>query len=158
MTLLRMLAFYPSIQPIREFNSKKKIKSEVDVVKKVQSLESKESSIDENKTTVFDGDWKKLVNNLKIGLAKSLAQECSLLNYEDHIFNLILNEKFQHFNQDSYIDKLAETLSDYFNKKTKVNITLGKDPITPSKQKKIKSSELMKTTESAITTSWKHSV
>ena len=150
MTLLRMLAFYPSIQPIREFNSKKKIKSEVDVVKKVQSLEGKESSINENKTTVFDGDWKRLVNNLKIGLAKSLAQECSLLNYEDHIFNLILNEKFQHLNQDSYIDKLAETLSNYFNEKTKVNITLGKDPITPSKQKKIKSSELMKTTESAI--------
>jgi len=150
MTLLRMLAFYPSIQPIREFNSKKKIKSEVDVVKKVQSLEGKESSINENKTTVFDGDWKRLVNNLKIGLAKSLAQECSLLNYEDHIFNLILNEKFQHLNQDSHIDKLAETLSNYFNEKTKVNITLGKDPITPSKQKKIKSSELMKTTESAI--------
>ena len=112
-------------------NSKKKIKSEVDVVKKVQSLEGKESSINENKTTVFDGDWKRLVNNLKIGLAKSLAQECSLLNYEDHIFNLILNEKFQHLNQDSYIDKLAETLSNYFNKKTKVNITLGKETINP---------------------------
>ena len=98
----------------------------------------------------FDGDWEKLVNNLKIGLAKSLAQECSLINFENLIFNLTLNVKFEHLNQDNYIEKLEDVLSDYFSKKIKVAILIGNDPKTPSKQKKIESSELKKTTESAI--------
>jgi len=41
-------------------------------------------------------------------------------------------------------------LINYFNKKIKVNISLGSDPKTPSMQKKIESAELKKTTESAI--------
>jgi len=148
MTLLRMLAFYPSIQPIKEFNSKKKIETEVNIIENVQNIEGSENS--KNKITLFDGDWKKLVNNLKVGIVKSLAQECSLLNYEDYIFNLILNEKFQHLGQNRYIDKLENEISNYLNKKIKVNISLGSDPETPSMEKKIGISELMKTTESAI--------
>ena len=41
-------------------------------------------------------------------------------------------------------------LTNYFNKKIKVNISLGNDLKTPSSQKKIESDGLMKTTESAI--------
>ena len=87
---------------------------------------------------------------LKIGLAKSLAQECSLISYEDYVFNLILNKKFHHLTQNDYIEKLEEVLINYFNRKIKVNISLGSDPKTPSMQKKIESAELKKTTESAI--------
>ena len=66
------------------------------------------------------------------------------------VFNLILNKKFQHLTQNGYIEKLEEVLINYFNKKIKVNISLGSDPKTPSMQKKIESAELKKTTESAI--------
>ena len=150
MTLLRMLAFYPSTQTNIESHSKKKIETEGVLGQKTQNLESKDISKIINKDLVFDGDWEKLVNNLKIGLAKSLAQECSLINFENLIFNLTLNVKFEHLNQDNYIEKLEDVLSDYFSKKIKVAILIGNDPKTPSKQKKIESSELKKTTESAI--------
>ena len=150
MTLLRMLAFYPSIQPTNEFNSKKKIESEVVVMKKKLNLQDKQSSADSNEDNIFDGDWVKLVDNLRIGLAKSLAQECSLVSYEDCVFNLVLNTKFQHLTQNGYIEKLEEVLINYFNRKIKVNISLGSDLKTPSMQKKLESAELKKTTESAI--------
>jgi len=150
MTLLRMLAFYPSTQPNKEVSSKKKIEIGGDLEQQVRTLESKEISKNVDERIVSNEDWRKLVNNLKIGLAKSLAQECSLLNYDNHIFSLILNEKFQHLNKDGYIEKLGDALSNYFNKKIKVNISLGNNLTTPSKQKKIENSELMQATESAI--------
>jgi len=106
--------------------------------------------LDKNKTKIFDGNWIKLVDGLKIGLAKSLAQECSLVSYEGYVFNLMLNKKFQHLAKNSYIEKLEEMLINFFNRKIKVNISLGSDPKTPSMQKKIESTELKKTTESAI--------
>ena len=150
MTLLRMLAFYPSIQPVTEFNTKKKIEPEVSVDKKVLSFKDKESPEINNGDVSFDGDWDKLVSGLSVGIAKSLAQESALISYEDNNFNLSLNEKFSHLNKNNYVEKLEEVLINYFNKKIKVNISLGNDLKTPSSQKKIKSDELMKTTESAI--------
>ncbi|MDA9642469.1 DNA polymerase III subunit gamma/tau [Nitrosomonadales bacterium] len=144
MTLLRMLAFYPSSQPVASFSAKKKIDPEVNVVKKENSLDA--DSIDHS----FNGNWEKLVSSLKIGIAKSLAQECALVSYQNNNFNLSLNENFSHLNQNNYVDKLEEVLTNYFNKKIKVNISLGNDLKTPSSQKKIESDGLMKTTESAI--------
>ena len=150
MTLLRMLAFYPSTKPNDEFSSKKKIEPAANIIKKKLSEEGKKSSLSIGEPKVFDGDWRKLVSSLKVGLAKSLAQECSLVNYEGFVFNLILNENFQHLSQSGYIEKLEEVLINYFNKKIKVNISLGSDINTPSMQKKIEIAELKKTTESAM--------
>ena len=147
MTLLRMLAFFPSYQRINEANSKKKIELKPDVIRK---KEDEKVFIDDNKIKKFDGDWRKLVSNLKIGLAKSLAQECSLASYDASAFNLVLNENFQHLAQNGYIEKLEEALINYFNKKVKINISIGSNLKTPSMQKKIESAELKKTTESAI--------
>jgi DNA polymerase-3 subunit gamma/tau len=119
-------------------------------MKKKLNLQDKQSSADSNEDNIFDGDWIKLVDNLRVGLAKSLAQECSLVSYEDCVFNLVLNTKFQHLTQNGYIEKLEEVLINYFNRKIKVNISLGSDLKTPSMQKKLESAELKKTTESAI--------
>ena len=150
MTLLRMLAFYPSVQSNIEFNSKKKTEHEVSTIKKVLKIKDEISSEGNYEDEIFDGDWEKLVSGLKIGIAKSLAQESALISYKENTFNLSLNNKFSHLNQDNYVDKLEEVLMSYFNKKIKVNISLGNDLKTPSSQKKLKSDELMKTTESAI--------
>ena len=98
----------------------------------------------------FNGDWGGLVGSLKIGLAKSLAQECSLLNHEGQTFKLILNKKFQHLNQESYISTLEEALTNHFKSKIAVKISLGGDLQTPSLQKKLKIEQTMKDTESAI--------
>ena len=150
MTLLRMLAFYPSIQPVTQLSSKKKIEPQINIINEMVDSNNGESSIGNNEERSFDGDWEKLVSGLKIGIAKSLAQESALISYQNNTFNLSLNEKFSHLNQNNYVEKLKEVLINYFNKKINVNISLGNELKTPSSQKKIKSDELMKTTESAI--------
>ena len=150
MTLLRMLAFYPSTQSVAEVKPKKKIEPEVGELKKVLNLKNEESPEKNNETIFFDGNWEKLVSSLKIGIAKSLAQESTLISYKNNIFNLALNEDFKHFNQNNYIEKLEEALINHLNKKIKVNIELGNDLKTPSSLKKIESDKLMKTTKSAI--------
>ena len=149
MTLLRMLAFCPSTNKIVIPNSKKKIEPKVEV-KKEQKLNTEEMSQVTKEKRFFDGDWGGVVSSLKIGLAKSLAQECSLLNHEGQTFKLILNKKFQHLNQESYISTLEEALTNHFKSKIAVKISLGGDVQTPSLQKKLKIEQTMKDTESAI--------
>ena len=146
MTLLRMLAFYPSTQTNDELKPKKKIELQTDQI----NNKNESKSFVKDKKKQFDGDWIKLVSNLKIGLAKSLAQECSLKSYENDIFNLTLNQDFQHLAENGYIKKLEEELINYFNKKIKINITIGNNLKTPSAQKKLENTKLMEKTESAI--------
>ena len=67
---------------------KKKIEPKVEVKKK-QKLNTEEMSQVTKEKKFFNGDWGGLVGSLKIGLAKSLAQECSLLNLEGQTFELI---------------------------------------------------------------------
>ena len=148
MTLLRILAFYPSMKPVIKSEPKKKIELNIDSVQKAE-LPINEEPIKE-KIEEFDGNWRKLVSDLDIGIAKSLAQECSLLNYEDKVFNLILNNEFEHLNKDNYINGLKEALMNFFSKKIEINIRLGNAPKTPSMENKLENAELMKATESAM--------
>ncbi|MDG2253212.1 MAG: DNA polymerase III subunit gamma/tau [Methylophilaceae bacterium] len=159
MTLLRMLAFYPSLN-IDLINNKNKdetlikVKKEKLIPKRMDNAEKKISITELDKKldpqTEFNGDWRTLVEQLKLGLAKSLAQECELMNYHDNTFNLSLNEKYKHLNQKAYVDKLQEELINHFNKKINLEINLGDASNSPSSAKKIEKAELLKTTESAI--------
>jgi len=159
MTLLRMLAFYPTVN-VNLLNSINKSDTliqdpkdnlisnkaaEEEKQKSTQKLTEKLTAPDE-----FNGDWRALVEQLKLGLAKSLAQECELINYHDNKFNLSLSEKYKHLNQKPYVDKLQEELINYFNKKISLEINLGNASNSPSSVKKIEKAELLKTTESAI--------
>jgi DNA polymerase-3 subunit gamma/tau len=124
------------------------ISSKIDEAEKQKSVpkSSEKLTVPEE----FNGDWKTLVEQLKLGLAKSLAQECELINYHDNTFNLSLSEKYKHLNHKTYVDKLQEELINHFNKKISLEINLGDASNSPSSAKKIEKSELLKTTESAI--------
>ncbi len=126
--------------------TKKKIEPQT---KQLNTKKETESLVNTDKK-IFDGNWIKLVSNLKVGLAKSLAQECALKNYENDIFNLTLNDNFKHLAQHGYIEKLEEELINHFNKKIKIKITIGSNLKTPSAQKKMANTQLMEKTESAI--------
>lgn len=163
MTLLRMLAFYPTLnvnllnntneienknKPLTETPKDDSITSTVDLSVQKESI----PKIHEEEKVLrdFTGDWRKLVEQLKLGLAKSLAQECELINYHDNTFNLSLSEKNKHLNQKTYVDKLQEELINHFNKKINLEIKLGNASNSPLSEKKVEKAELLKTTESAI--------
>ena len=159
MTLLRMLAFYPTLNVSLLKNitrsdlptqapTKNIIPNKIDRLEKQKitpnSAEKLTESVD------FNGDWKTLVEQLKLGLAKSLAQECELINYHENTFNLSLSEKNKHLNQKTYVDKLQEELINHFNKKISLEINLGDASNSPSSVKKTEKARLLKDTESAI--------
>ena len=163
MTLLRMLAFYPTLN-VNLLNNTNEIEIENksliatpkdDLITSTEDLSVQQESIpkihEEAKVlSDFTGDWRKLVEQLKLGLAKSLAQECELINYHDNTFNLSLSEKNKHLNQKTYVDKLQEELINHFNKKINLEIRLGSASNSPLSEKKVEKAELLKTTESAI--------
>ena len=150
-TLLRMLAFFPTLQT-------EKLESKL-VGKKIaspnQSLEEKKSSQIEVKNEVketleFDGNWHNLVNNLKLGIANALAQECEFKAYQNYIFELTLDSNKGHLMQDNYVEKLEESLINHFNKKIKVKIFVDEVKTTPAIKTSEEKSKLLKETESAM--------
>ena len=168
MTLLRMLAFYPtsnlaipSKDNIKKSDDKPQekksqpieplpIKSENKEVKnKSTNIELPEAK-QENNNISFDGDWSTLVNQLKNGVAKSLAQECQFIELQDSTFHLSIDESKAHLSRSHYSEKLEEVLINHFNKKIKVIITMDKISTSPALEKRAQKAELIENVESAI--------
>ena len=150
-TLLRMLAFFPSLQT-------EKLESKL-VEKRAtppnQPIEEKKSSQIEVKKEVketleFDGNWHNLVKNLKLGIANALAQECEFKAFKNYIFELALDSNKSHLMQGNYVEKLEESLINYFNKKIKVKILVDEVKTTPAIKTSEEKSKLLKETESAM--------
>ena len=168
MTLLRMLAFYPTsnlgipsqenIKKNDEKYDEKKSQSNEPVPLKSENEEIKNKSTNielteakqENNNITFDGDWSALVNQLKNGVAKSLAQECQFIELQDNTFHLSIDESKTHLSRGHYSEKLEEVLINYFNKKIKVIITVDKISTSPALEKRAQKAELIENIESAI--------
>ena len=150
-TLLRMLAFFPSLQTEKlESNL-----SEKRATPQIQPIEEKKSSQIEVKKEVeenleFDGNWHNLVKNLKLGIANALAQECEFKAYQNYIFELTLDSNKSHLMQGNYVEKLEESLINHFNKKIKVKILVDEVKETPAIKTSEEKSKLLKETESAM--------
>ena len=150
-TLLRMLAFFPSLQT-------EKLESklvEKNTTTPNQPIEEKKSSQIEVKKEVkenleFDGNWHNLVKNLKLGIANALAQECEFKAYQNYIFELTLDSNKSHLMQGNYVEKLEESLINHFNKKIKVKILVDEVKTTPAIKTSEEKSKLLKETESAM--------
>ena len=168
MTLLRMLAFYPTsnlgipsqenIKKNDEKSHEKKSQSNEPLPLKSENEEIKNKSTNielteakqENNNITFDGDWSALVNQLKNGVAKSLAQECQFIELQDNTFHLSIDESKTHLSRGHYSEKLEEVLINHFNKKIKVIITVDKISTSPALEKRAQKAELMENIESAI--------
>jgi len=149
-TLLRMLAFFPTMQSEKlesKLPEKKIESSDVTLEKKNSQIEIKN---DHTKGREFDGHWHELVKKLKLGIANVLAQECEFKAYRNYIFELTLDSNKSHLMQEHYIDKLEESLINHFNKKVKVKILVDEVTTTPAIKSSEEKSKLLKETESAM--------
>jgi DNA polymerase-3 subunit gamma/tau len=168
MTLLRMLAFYPTsnlgISPkenIKQNDDKpdekksqthelRQIKSDNEVIKNNPAPTDLREAKQDNNNIIFDGDWTALVGQLKNGVAKSLAQECQFIEFQNSTFYLSIDESKAHLSRSNYSEKLEEVLINHFNKKIKVIISMDKITTSPALEKKAQKAELMENVESAI--------
>ncbi len=82
----------------------------------------------------FDGNWRGLVDQLKLGLARALAQECELARYDqDHIF-LTVTEANKHLLNQNYQEKLRGAIQLYFGRKMQLSFDIGGSGNTPAQQ------------------------
>jgi DNA polymerase III subunit gamma/tau len=113
------------------------------------------SGADDSPSTSFDGNWRKLVEqNLKLGLARALAQNCELLSFDEHSLNLRVASAQKHLVSASYQDKLSSAINEYFGRKIRLNIEVASDAqaeiVTPAKQNASEKAVIQSGAEAAI--------
>ena len=168
MTLLRMLSFIPQDSvtsktsvPLRKDIATQAIKLEPVIKPSETSLDSSEdkkkievldeATDDEPKVThSFDGNWRGLVDQLKLGLVKALAQQSELVSFKGNEMILSIADEHKHLLNETYQKKLESSLSEYFNQRIKLVILQKGANNSPLKQKQEERSTLMKDTEHAI--------
>jgi DNA polymerase III subunit gamma/tau len=114
-----------------------------------------EAETDEAQPTTFNGDWRGLVEqNLKLGLARALAQNCEMVSFDDNSINLRVAESNKHLVSASYQEKLSSAINLYFGKKIKLNVDINgeanADIITPAKQTAVEKATIQSSAEAAI--------
>ena len=168
MTLLRMLSFIPQDSvtsktsvPLRKDIAMQAIKLDPVIKPSEISLDTSEdkkkigvldeATDDEPKVTrSFDGNWRGLVDQLKLGLVKALAQQSELVSFKDNEMILSIADEHKHLLNETYQKKLEVSLSEYFNQRIKLVILQKGANNSPLKQKQEERSTLMKDTEHAI--------
>ncbi len=158
MTLLRMLAFAPSegektSKPMPQASAKQIVQDAAQTLspavtpvaqvtetpktaEKVVTNDALKANIHApSSPAIFDGNWRNLVeNNLKLGLARALAQNCELMSHDGNSFNLRVSQHQKHLVSASYQDKLSSAINEYFGKKIRLNFEIDAEANTPAKQ------------------------
>jgi DNA polymerase-3 subunit gamma/tau len=168
MTLLRMLSFVPqdtipsrSILPINKeistsaemsdmisnsdgvFSNAPELKKKIEVINNIENENIKN-------ILPFNGNWRDLVDQLKLGLVKALAQQSELISFKDNEIILSIADEHKHLLNETYQKKLELTLSEYFNQRIKLVILQKDANNSPLKQKQDERSVLLKETQEAI--------
>lgn len=99
----------------------------------------------------FNGDWRNLVeNNLKLGLARALAQNCEMISYDDESISLRVAESQKHLASPNYQEKLSAAINAHFGKKIKLIFEIGHEANTPAKQMAVEKATIQSNAEQAI--------
>jgi DNA polymerase III subunit gamma/tau len=98
----------------------------------------------------FDGHWRGLVDQLKLGLARALAQHCELLSHDEHSITLSVAEHNKHLLEASYQDKLRNAIEQHFARKMQLKFEIGGSGNTPAEQMQQEKSALQSQAVEAI--------
>ncbi|MDO9281826.1 MAG: DNA polymerase III subunit gamma/tau [Methylotenera sp.] len=180
MSLLRMLAFTPSdggpsVSPKKTEQSNKLTRPEPAIslakpvaapfVAKPPPAETLSQQTNVNSPTAspqtssettttpagsFNGNWRNLVDELKLGLARELAKHCELIAYDEHSISLSVPEAQKHLLSPNYQEKLGSAITQYFDKKIKLQFSIGGTGNTPAKQISQEKAVAQASAESAI--------
>jgi DNA polymerase-3 subunit gamma/tau len=93
-----------------------------------------ETSTYSDSGSTFNGNWRGLVDELKLGLARELAKHCELVTFDEHSISLSVPEAQKHLLSPNYQEKLGSAITQYFDKKIKLQFSIGGTGNTPAKQ------------------------
>ena len=104
-------------------------------VETIQPTDSNELSADDTRNNLqFDGDWRRLVDQLKLGLARALAQNCELAHFDESSIALTVPESQKHLLDASYQEKLRTAIQTHFGRKIQLKFDIGGTGNTPAVQ------------------------
>ena len=173
MTILRMLSFAPQdtilaknltsvkTEPVRNANKIETIAKSNDgsseafeIKKKIEVTHETDEDISDQdipkEVVPFNGNWRELVDQLKLGLVKALAQQSELVSFKNNEIILSIADEHKHLLNETYQKKLELSLSEHFAQRIKLVILQKGANNSPLKQKQEERSTLMKDTENAI--------
>ena len=173
MTLLRMLSFAPqdaviaknpaiakndvahSATKMESAAISKDVSSETfEIKKKIEVIHEIDEDISDKEISKeavpFNGNWRELVDQLKLGLVKALAQQSELVSFKNNEIILSIADEHKHLLNEAYQKKLELSLSEHFSQSIKLVILQKGANNSPLKQKQEERSTLMKDTENAI--------
>lgn len=161
MSLLRMLAFTPN-----DSGTYRNTSSEQNTIKTspvTRSAALAEQHIEANKTSkvlvqnddetaskTFNGDWRSLLDHLKLGLARNLALNSALLSFDENTMRFAIQDKDKGLLSPMYQDKLASALQQHFGRKIRLEFTVEGSVDTPAKQVAQEKAFAQSNAESAI--------
>ena len=173
MTILRMLSFAPQdtilaknltsvkTEPVHNANKIETIAKSNDgsseafeIKKKIEVTHETDEDISDQdipkELVPFNGNWRELVDQLKLGLVKALAQQSELVSFKNNEIILSIADEHKHLLNETYQKKLELSLSEHFAQRIKLVILQKGANNSPLKQKQEERSTLMKDTENAI--------
>jgi len=172
MCLLRMLAFSPAnaapvvapqqkpnagptqipkaMSPADGVTATTAMSTEPEVAEKKTEPVACSPSILDSSARNFDGNWRKLVDQLKLGLARALAQNCELLRHDENSIHLSIPQAHKHLLDQGYQDKLKAVIDQYFGRKIQLHFEIGGTGNTPAQQVSKEKAVLQSKAESAI--------
>lgn len=98
----------------------------------------------------FNGNWRGLVDELKLGLARELAKHCELVTYDENSISLSVPEAQKHLVSPNYQEKLGTAITQHFGKKIKLQFSIGGTGNTPAKQISQEKAQAQANAETAI--------
>ena len=152
MTLIRLMNFMPNNNPNNmslEPNKETQPKS----IKKSNSTEEPEKKnliSDDNYIKINANNWRQVVEQLKHGMAKTLAQNCEINSFSDQQLYLAVDDKFKHLNNDKYINILESSLLELTGERVRVFIQEAETTQTPAHEKSLEDSEALKHATNSI--------
>ncbi len=168
MTILRMLSFTPQdsliaknstpakTEPVNSANKIETIARSNDVSSEAFEIKKKievDYQVDESilkEIPAFNGNWRELVDQLKLGLVKALAQQSELVSFKNNEIILSIADEHKHLLNETYQKKLELSLSEHFSQRIKLVILQKGANNSPLKQKQEERSIIMKDTENSI--------
>lgn len=154
MSLLRMLAFTPSEGEAKKLPNKplaQPNKAQADTLVKPQILSQPiekptepvlqqtdnlqaDEIIESESNYPFNGNWRGLLDQLKLGLARNLALNSALLSYDENTMRFAIQDKDKALLSPMYQDKLSSALQQHFGRKIRLEFSVEGSVNTPAKQ------------------------
>ena len=115
-----------------------------------QRSESSAEKNPEQHSVQFNGNWRSLVDALKLGLARTLAQNCELDSFDENNINLTVPDLQRHLLDPNYQEKLSAAINQHFGRKIRLSLKVGGTGNTPAKQIFEEKAAVQSEAESAI--------